>query len=103
MRRSSSGGTRQVWAGVEDKQDSHIRSSFAHSSLVQQIIHPSSPKHQIVMADKVINDDKLGAEEVVVGVEWDEDRKKLDRRINRKLDMRIMPWLIVRSVPRQSG
>lgn len=56
------------------------------------------------MADKVTTDDKILAQEGVVGVEaWDEDKRKLDKRVNRKLDTRIMPWLIIRSVALSSS
>lgn len=49
------------------------------------------------MADKnMMTDDKFPIQEDVVGVEaWDEDKKKLDKRVNRKLDCHILPWLII--------
>lgn len=51
------------------------------------------------MTDKNMMTDeneKFPTQEEVVNVElWDEDRKKLDRRVNRKLDIHIMPWLII--------
>jgi len=44
-------------------------------------------------------EDKGYVQEDIVGVQYTEDEKKvLDKRINRKMDLRIMPWIIVRSV-----
>lgn len=50
------------------------------------------------MAEKniMMEDNKEIGQEDVVRVEvWDEDKKKLDKRVNRKLDVHILPWLIV--------
>jgi hypothetical protein len=44
-------------------------------------------------------EDKGYVQEDIVGVQYTDDEKKvLDKRINRKIDLRIMPWIIVRSV-----
>lgn len=53
------------------------------------------------MADKHLNmvEDKGYVQEDVVGVQYsDEEKRALDKRINRKMDVRIMPWIIIRSV-----
>lgn len=50
------------------------------------------------MADKALGaEDKIhSADEDVVRVEMtDEERRKLDRRVTFKMDIRIMPWIIV--------
>lgn len=50
------------------------------------------------MSDKIINDDKaLGTEDVVRAEMSEEEMNALDKAVNRKCDLRIMPWLIVRS------
>jgi len=48
------------------------------------------------MADKNMVEDKGYVQEDVVGAQYTEEEKSvLDKRINRKMDMRIMPWIIV--------
>jgi hypothetical protein len=48
------------------------------------------------MADKSIVEDKGYVQEDIIGAQYTEDEKRvLDKRINRKMDMRIMPWIIV--------
>lgn len=51
------------------------------------------------MADKHLADEKFPEQQeaAVVGAEvMDEEMIKLDKRVTRKMDIRIMPWLIVR-------
>ena len=48
------------------------------------------------MADKIMAEDKGYVQEDIVGAQYSEEEKRvLDKRINRKMDMRIMPWIIV--------
>jgi len=48
------------------------------------------------MADKTMVEDKGFVREDVVGAQYSEEEKRvLDKRINRKMDLRIMPWIIV--------
>jgi len=48
------------------------------------------------MADKIMAEDKGYVQEDIVGAQYSEEEKSvLDKRINRKMDMRIMPWIIV--------
>lgn len=62
--------------------------------------HPqtSTNEHHKMTDKNMMTDDKFPIQEDVVRVEaevWDEDKKKLDKRVNRKLDCHILPWLIV--------
>jgi hypothetical protein len=48
------------------------------------------------MAEKNMVEDKGYVQEDVVGAQYsEEERNALDKRINRKMDTRIMPWIIV--------
>jgi hypothetical protein len=48
------------------------------------------------MVEKNMVGDKGFVQEEVIGAQYSEEEKKvLDKRINRKMDMRIMPWIIV--------
>lgn len=48
------------------------------------------------MTDKNLGEEKGYVQEEIIGAQYSEEEKRvLDKRINRKMDFRIMPWIIV--------